>query len=49
MIRNGKNLPGDVKRKELINFHEQVIKKYLDFIYFQRQFDDSFLRGIGYK
>jgi len=36
-------------KKELIDFHELVVKKYLDFSYYQNEFDDAFLKGIGYK
>lgn len=48
IIRSGKLLLVGNK-KELIDFHELVVKRYLDFSYYQNQFDDAFLKGIGYK
>jgi uncharacterized protein len=48
IIRSGKLLLVNNK-KELIDFHELVVKKYLDFSYYQNEFDDAFLKGIGYK
>jgi uncharacterized protein len=48
IIRTGKLLLVNNK-KELIDFHELVVKKYLDFSYYQNEFDDAFLKGIGYK
>lgn len=48
IIRSGKLLLVNNK-KEFIDFHELVVKKYLDFSYYQNEFDDAFLKGIGYK
>ncbi len=48
IFRSGKLLLVNNK-KALIDFHEHVVKKYLDFIYYKDQFDDCFLRGIGYR
>jgi len=36
-------------KAELVDFHNQVIKNYLDFKYFRDSFDRTFLRGIGYN
>ena len=36
-------------KAELVDFHDQVIKNYLDFKYFRDSFDRTFLRGIGYN
>ena len=48
IMRSGKLL--FVRNKsELIDFHENIVKKHLDFIYYRNQYDDAFLKGIGYK
>ena len=36
-------------KAELVDFHDQVIKNYLDFKYFRDRFDRTFLKGIGYN
>jgi predicted nucleotidyltransferase len=33
-------------QRQLGDFHENVVKKYLDFRYYRREFDRSFLRGM---
>ena len=35
-------------QSDLIDFNEYVIKTYLDFNYFRKNFDSAFLKGIGY-
>jgi predicted nucleotidyltransferase len=32
---------------QLADFQERVVKKYLDFQYYRREFDGVFLRGLG--
>jgi predicted nucleotidyltransferase len=36
-------------QRQLRDFHETVIKRYLDFQYYRREFDRSFLRGMGLR
>lgn len=48
IIQSGKLLLV-LNKVELINFQENVVKKFLDFKYYQNQFDDAFLKGIGYR
>ena len=46
ILRNGERI--FVKdRKELGNFQETVVKKYLDFLFYRREFDRAFLGGLG--
>ena len=33
----------------LANFHEMVLSRYLDVKFYRDQFDDVFLRGVGYN
>ncbi|MBM4330466.1 MAG: nucleotidyltransferase domain-containing protein [Deltaproteobacteria bacterium] len=46
ILRNGKII--FVKDpQQLGDFQEYVVKKYLDFLYYRREFDRAFLRGLG--
>jgi predicted nucleotidyltransferase len=36
-------------QRQLGDFHENVVKRYLDFQYYRREFDRSFLRGMGLR
>jgi hypothetical protein len=36
-------------QRQLGDFHENVVKRYLDFQYYRREFDRSFLRGVGLR
>lgn len=33
-------------QKKLADFHEEVVKKYIDFKYYQKQFDQAFLKNL---
>ena len=36
-------------RGTLANFYEVVLSRYLDFKFYREQFDDVFLKGVGYN
>ena len=48
IIKSGKLLYCSNK-SELTDFIEKIVKLYLDFRFFRDEFDDSFLKGIGYS
>jgi len=46
ILKNGERI--FVKdQQQLGDFQERVVKKYLDFLYYRREFDRAFLGGLG--